>query len=252
MDVSIIIVNYNVRDFLNNALVSVFRALEGMEGEVFVVDNASDDGSSDVVRQSFPNVRLIANKANVGFAKANNQALALSSGKYLMLLNPDTIVQEDTIRTLINFFEANGDVGMAGCKILNPDGSLELACRRSFPTPWVAFTKIMGLSALFPRLRLFGKYNLSYLDPDQTYTVDALSGSFMFVRRSVYDQIGGLDEQFFMYGEDLDWCYRAQVAGWNITYVHTTQIIHYKGESTRRSGMNEVKLFYEAMRVFVR
>ena len=164
MDVSIIIVNYNVRDFLNNALVSVFQALEGIDGEVFVVDNASDDGSSDVVRQSFPNVRLIANNVNVGFAKANNQALAMSSGKYLMLLNPDTIVQEDTIRTLINFFEANGDVGMAGCKILNPDGTLQLACRRSFPTPWVAFTKVSGLSSLFGSTKLFGKYNLTYLE----------------------------------------------------------------------------------------
>src|SRR5208283_1624252 len=210
MDVSIIIVNYNVRDFLNNALVSVFRALEGMNGEVFVVDNASDDGSSDLVRQSFPKVRLIANNTNVGFAKANNQALAMSSGKYLMLLNPDTVVQEDTFRTLINFFEANGDVGMAGCKILNPDGTLQLACRRSFPAPWVAFTKVSGLSSVFGSTKLFGKYNLTYLNPDESYEVDAISGSCMMIRREVFDTVGGLDESFFMYGEDLDWCYRIQ------------------------------------------
>ncbi len=252
MDVSIIIVNYNVRDFLNNALVSVFKALEGIEGEVFVVDNASDDGSCDFIRGSFPSVHLITNTINVGFAKANNQALALSAGKYLMLLNPDTIVQEDTFRTLINFFEANGDVGMAGCKILNPDGTLQLACRRSFPTPWVAFTKVSGLSSLFGSTKLFGKYNLTYLNPDESYEVDAISGSCMMVRREVFNTVGGLDESFFMYGEDLDWCYRIQKRGWKVFYVADTKIIHYKGESTRRSDIDELKIFYKAMRLFVR
>src|SRR3990172_12842315 len=148
MDISVIIVNYNVRDFLNNALVSVFKALEGLKGEVFVVDNASDDGSCELVRRSFPQVQLIANNSNVGFAKANNQALALATGTSIMLLNPDTIVQEDTFRTLIGFFRENKDVGMAGCKILNPDGTFQLPCRRSFPTPWVAFTKVSGLSSV--------------------------------------------------------------------------------------------------------
>ncbi|MGA7160717.1 MAG: glycosyltransferase [Bacteroidota bacterium] len=252
MDVSVIIVNYNVRDFLSNALVSVFKALEGIEGEVFVVDNASDDGSCDLIRHSFPQVRLIANGVNVGFAKANNQALALSAGKYLMLLNPDTIVQEDTFRTLIAFFEANDDVGMAGCKILNPDGTLQLPCRRSFPTPWVAFTKVSGLSSLFGSTKLFGKYNLTYLNPDESYEVDAISGSCMMVRHEVLDKIGGLDESFFMYGEDLDWCYRVQRGGWKVFYVADTKIIHYKGESTRRSDIDELKIFYKAMRLFVR
>ncbi len=252
MDISIVIVNYNVRDFLNNALVSVFKALEGLEGEVFVVDNASDDGSSALVRQSFPQVHLIANTVNVGFAKANNQALTVSTGKYLMLLNPDTVVQEDTFHTLINFFEANHDVGMAGCKILNPDGSFQLPCRRSFPTPWVAFTKISGLSSMFGSTKLFGRYNLTYLNPDDTYEVDAVSGSCMMIRRDVYESIGGLDESFFMYGEDLDWCYRVQKAGWRVFYVADTKIIHYKGESTRRSDIDELKIFYKAMRLFVR
>lgn len=252
MQLSVIIVNFNVRVFLENALHSVFKAMAGIDGEVLVVDNASDDGSVDMVQKKFPAVRLFVNETNKGFAAANNRALKECRGTYILLLNPDTIIQEDTFRVMMDFMDKHPETGLAGCKILNPDGSLELACRRSFPTPWVAFTKIIGLGALFPHSRWFGKYNLSYLDPDQTYSVDALSGSFMFVRRSVYEQIGGLDEQFFMYGEDLDWCYRAQVAGWNISYVHATQIIHYKGESTRRSGMNEVKLFYEAMRVFVR
>jgi hypothetical protein len=252
MDISIVIVNYNVRDFLNNALVSVFKALEGLEGEVFVVDNASDDGSCELVRESFPQVRLIANSSNVGFAKANNQALVLATGKHLMLLNPDTIVQEDTFRTLIRFFRENSDVGMAGCKILNPDGTFQLPCRRSFPTPWVAFTKVSGLSSIFGSTKLFGKYNLTYLNPDESYEVDAISGSCMMMRREVYDVVGGLDEDFFMYGEDLDWCYRVQTSGWKVFYVADTKIIHYKGESTRRSDIDELKIFYQAMRLFVR
>ncbi len=252
MDVSVVIVNYNVRDFLKNALLSLRRSLEGLQAEIFVVDNASDDGSVEMMRANFPDVHLIANTVNSGFAAANNQALVQSTGRYLLLLNPDTLIQEDTVRTLIRFFEQHPDAGMAGCKILNPDGTLQLACRRSFPTPWVAFTKVSGLSALVPKSKLFGKYNLTYLDPDSTYEVDAISGSFMMLRRSVYEAIGGLDESFFMYGEDLDWCYRVQKSGWKLYYVPDTKIIHYKGESTKRSSIDEVKVFYNAMRLFVR
>jgi len=251
MQLSVIIVNYNVRAFLENSLISVKKAMSSVTGEIIVVDNASDDGSVEMVRQKFPDVMLIESGKNVGFAAGNNMALRTSRGKYILLLNPDTIVQEDTFRVMIDFLEGHPDAGIAGCKILNPDGSLEPACRRSFPTPWAAFTKIMGLSALFPRSPFFGRYNLAYLDPEVTYEVDAVSGSFMFARRSILDEVGGLDEQFFMYGEDLDWCYRVKQAGWKVYYVHTTQIIHYKGESTRRSNVDEVKLFHEAMRVFV-
>jgi O-antigen biosynthesis protein len=251
MDVSVVIVNYNVRDFLKNALLSLKRSLEGMPAEIFVVDNASDDGSVEMMHADFPEVHLIENTTNAGFAKANNQALEQCTGRYLLLLNPDTLIQEDTVRTLIRFFEKHPDAGMAGCKILNPDGTLQLPCRRSFPTPWVAFTKVSGLSALFPKSKLFAKYNLTYLDPDGTYEVDAISGSFMMLRRSVYEAIGGLDETFFMYGEDLDWCYRVQKSGWKLYYVPETKIIHYKGESTKRSSIDEVKVFYNAMRLFV-
>ncbi|MBI5020371.1 MAG: glycosyltransferase [Ignavibacteriales bacterium] len=252
MQVSVIIVNYNVRAFLENSLNSVLKALKGIDGEIIVVDNASDDGSIEMVRQKFPQINLMVNNKNVGFAAANNQGIRISKGEYLLLLNPDTILQENTIKIMLNFLERNKDVGLAGCKILNPDGSLQLACRRSFPSPWVAFTKIIGLSNLFPRVPLFGKYNLEYLDPEKSYEVDAVSGSFMFVRRKVAEEVGGLDEQFFMYGEDLDWCYRIKEAGWKIYYVHETQVIHYKGESVRRSNIDEVKLFYEAMRLFVK
>lgn len=252
LQLSVIMVNYNVRDFLHHALDSLQKALKGIRAEIIVVDNASDDGSVQMVRQRFPSVLLLPNKSNLGFAKANNIALKRARGKYLLLINPDTVVQEDTPKVMLQFFEENPDVGMAGCKILNPDGSFQLACRRSFPTPWVAFTKMAGLGALFPKSRLFGRYNLTYLSPDETYEIDAISGSFMMLRREVYQQVGGLDEEFFMYGEDLDWCFRIQQAGWKIYYVPSTKIIHYKGESTKRSNLNEIRTFYEAMHLFVR
>ncbi len=251
MTLSVIIVNFNVRQFLENALTSLVRAMEGIEGEIFVVDNASDDGSTEMVKNKFPGVHLISNEVNRGFARANNQALQLATGEYLLLINPDTVVQEDTLRVMLGFFERNPDAGLAGCTILNPDGSLQLSCRRSYPTPWVAFTKITGLSTLFPKSPVFGKYNLTYRDPDGTYPVDAISGSFMMMTRQAYSRVGGLDEVFFMYGEDLDWCYRVREAGYRVYYVHETQIVHYKGESTRRSNIDEVRVFYGAMELFV-
>jgi O-antigen biosynthesis protein len=251
MKLSVIIVNYNVRQFLENALTSIFRALEGLDGEVIVVDNASDDGSVDMVRKKFPAAQVIANSENLGFARANNLALTGAKGDYLLLINPDTIVQEDTFHVMLEFCRTHPATGLAGCKILNPDGSFQLPCRRSFPTPWVAFTKVFGLSALLPQSRLFGRYNLTYLDPDASYEVDAVSGSFMMISRTAYERVGGLDESFFMYGEDLDWCYRVRQAGFAVHYVHSTQIVHFKGESTRRSNIDEVRVFYGAMELFV-
>ena len=250
-ELSIVVVNYNVRDFLHHALVSLRKASRGLRTELIVVDNASDDGSADLVRRRFPGVRLVANKTNLGFARGNNIGLRFAHGEFVLFINPDTVVQEDTIRTMLGFMRTHPDAGLTGCKILNPDGTLQLACRRSFPTPWVAFTKVTGLSSLFPRSRLFGRYNLTYLDPDETSIVDAVSGAFMMVRREVLQKVGGLDERFFMYGEDLDWCYRIRQAGWKIYYVHSTKIIHYKGESTRRSGIDEARTFYDAMHRFV-
>lgn len=251
MDLSVIIVNYNVRQFLENALLSIQRAMADVEGEIFVVDNASEDGSVEMVRNRFPDVQLIENRVNQGFARANNIALRMASGRFILLINPDVIVQEDTFRVMMDFFERHPRAGMAGCKVLNPDGSFQLACRRSIPTPWVAFTRIVGLSALFPESRIFGRYNLKYLDPDAMHEVEAISGSFMMIRRDVYEAVGGLDERFFMYGEDIDWCYRVGKAGYTIHYVPGTQIIHFKGESTRRSEIDEIKTFYHAMQLFV-
>lgn len=252
MKLSVLIVNYNVRAFLENTLATVAKAVAGIESEIIVIDNASSDGSVEMLRGKFPSVKVIANEKNVGFAAANNIGMRIATGEYFLLLNPDTIVQEDTVGVMLDFFKDHPEAGLAGCKILNPDGSLQLACRRSFPTPWVAFTKIFGLSSLFPRSPLFGRYNLTYLDPDRMHEVDAVSGSFMFLRRGAFEQVGGLDEQFFLYGEDLDWCYRVKKSGWKIFYVPATQIIHYKGQSIRRSEIDEVEHFYEAMRVFVR
>ncbi len=250
-DISVVIVNYNVKDFLCQAILSLQTALKGISSEIIVVDNASDDGSSEMVNKRFPRVVLIKNSDNFGFAKANNIALRQAKGRYILLINPDTIVQEDTIKVMLKFLDEHTEVGLAGCKILNPDGSFQLSCRRGFPTPWVAFTKLFGLSRLFPKSKIFGQYNLTYLDIDETYPVDAVSGSFMMVRNDVIKEVGGLDERYFMYGEDLDWCYRIRQAGWQIYYVHTTQLIHYKGESTKRSSLDEIKIFYDAMHLFV-
>jgi len=252
LDLSIIIVNYNVKEFLQTLLHSIERASSNITNEVIVVDNASDDGSVELIKNKFQSVNLIENKSNVGFGRANNQALKIARGTFILLINPDAVVSEDTFDKMISFFKENPDAGLAGCKILNADGSLQLACRRSFPGPWTSFTKVTGLSNLFPNSKLFARYNLTYLDENNTYEVDAISGSFMMMRKEVYKKIGGFDERFFMYGEDLDICYRVQQTGYKVYYVHSTQIIHYKGESTKRSDLDETKVFYNAMHLFVK
>ncbi len=251
-DISIIIVNYNVKEFLLNLIDSIKKASEGLTTEIIIVDNASVDGSVELIRENYPDVILIENEKNLGFGKANNIGLERATGKYLLMINPDTIVREDTFRKMISFFEKHPDAGMAGCKVLNPNGTLQLACRRSFPGPWTSLTKVTGLSTLFPNSKLFAKYNLTYLDENKTYEVDAISGSFMMMKRETYEKVGGFDPQFFMYGEDLDLCYRVQQAGYKVYYVHETEIIHYKGESTKRSSIDETKVFYDAMHLFVK
>ncbi len=252
IDISIIIVNYNVKEFVKNLLHSLHKALENYSSEIIVIDNASSDGSVENIEEKFPYVKVIANKNNAGFGKANNQGLSIAKGKYIVLLNPDTIVREDTFSKLIEFINGKPEAGMVTCKVLNPDGTLQLACRRSFPGPWTSFTKIAGLSKLFPKSKFFSKYNLTYLDENKVNEVDAISGSFMLFTREVYEKVGGFDPQFFMYGEDLDLCYRVQQAGYKVFYVPYTEIIHYKGESTKRSSIDETKVFYNAMHLFVK
>ena len=186
-DISIVIVNYNVKAFLEQCLIAVKRASAGLGVEIFVVDNASVDGSQAMVKKKFPYVRLIENSTNVGFSSANNQALSLAGGKYVLILNPDTLIQEDTLVVLKKYLDEHQDVGAIGCKLLNPDGSFQIASRRSFPTPWVAFCRIVGLSRLFPKSSIFGKYNVTYVNPDAEAEVDVLSGSLMMLRKSVLD-----------------------------------------------------------------
>ncbi len=252
MDLSIIIVNYNVKEFLQNLLDSLHKAAQNISHEIIIVDNASDDGSVEVIEERYPAVKLIKNKKNIGFGKANNLALEHANGKYLLLINPDTIVTENPFEKIIKFFDSTNDVGIVGCKVLNPDGTLQLPCRRGFPGPWTSFTKITGLSKLFPKSKLFARYHLTYLDENKTYEVDAISGAFMFIKRETYEKVGGFDQHFFMYGEDLDLCYRIQKAGFKVYYFHETEIIHYKGESTKRSRIDETKVFYNAMHFFVK
>lgn len=254
MDLSVIIVNYNVKEFLRGALKSVFRSLEvgGLSGEVIVVDNNSTDESVAMLRAEFPEVILFDSPTNLGFGKANNLALRHAKGDYLLLLNPDTIVGEDTLRKMVDFMRAHPETGMSGCKLLNADGSFQLSCRRGFPTPWASFTKLFGFSTFFPKSKLFSQYHLTYLPVDETYEVDALSGAFMLLSREAYERTGGFDEAYFMYGEDLDLCYRVKESGLSVYYVPVTATIHFKGESTKRSALNEVKVFYEAMHIFIK
>ncbi|NQT26529.1 glycosyltransferase [candidate division KSB1 bacterium] len=252
IDLSVILVNYNVKTYLSQALESIEKALDQIPSEIIVVDNASTDGSVSMLRKRFPSVQLIANEINVGFATANNQAIQIAKGRVLCLINPDTLVREDTFQSALDYLKSYSDVGMVGGKVLNSDGTLQLACRRSYPTPWVAFTKVSGLSTLFPKSRFFGRYNLTYLNPNEEAEVEAISGSFMIVRKTAVDQAGLLDEQFFMYGEDLDWCFRIHQAGWKIVYLPQTQIVHYKGRSTREASFDSLKLFYSAMGIFVK
>jgi GT2 family glycosyltransferase/lipopolysaccharide/colanic/teichoic acid biosynthesis glycosyltransferase len=252
LDLSIIIVNYNVKEFLQNLLDSLYTGIGNLKAEIIVIDNNSEDGSADVIKQKYPGVTLIENKQNIGFGAANNLGMKLAKGRYFLLINPDAIIQEDTLEKMSTFMDSTPNAGMAGCKVLNPDGTLQLPCRRSFPGPWTSFTKMTGLSSLFPKSRIFARYNLTYLDENQTYEVDAISGAFMFIRRETYEKIGGFDPIFFMYGEDLDLCYRTQKSGYKIYYVHTAKAIHYKGESSKRSNIDETKNFYKAMHLFVK
>ncbi len=250
MKLSVIIVNYNVRHFLEQALLSVRKALRGIEGEVWVVDNNSVDDSVRMVQEKFPEVRLIANKKNTGFAVANNQAIRESQGEYVLLLNPDTLVEEDTFSKCLTFMDSHPDAGALGVKLIDGSGKYLPESKRGFPTPWVAFCKTFGLSSIFPKSRLFNQYYLGHLPANETNPVDVLVGCFMFMRHTALDRAGLLDEAFFMYGEDIDLSYRIKQAGFENYYFPETQIIHYKGESTKKGSLNYVRTFYQAMIIF--
>ena len=253
-DLSIIIVNYRTYQLTKQTIESVINREHPFSYNIYVVDNASADGSLEKLEEDFQDevedglVEFIANPENRGFSQANNQAITLSSSQYVLLLNSDTVVQGDCLEKCLDYMAGDKEIGALGCKILLPDGKLDKACRRSFPTPTVSFYRMTGLSLLFPRSKRFGRYNLSYLDENGTYEVDSLSGAFMLVRREAIDDVGLLDEEFFMYGEDIDWCYRIKQAGWKVVYYGDANITHYKGGSGRQS--KALYEFYNAMKLF--
>ena len=250
LKLSIVIVNYNVKHFLEQCLKSVYQAIQNIEAEVFVVDNNSIDGSQDMVRSSFTDVKLIANSKNTGFSTANNQAIKESKGEYVLLLNPDTVVPENCFQALLEFADKTPDLGGCGIPMYDGQGNYLPESKRGLPTPEVAFYKMIGLNKLFPKSKKFGKYHLGYLAPDQNHEVEILAGAFMLIRKKVLDKIGLLDETFFMYGEDIDLSYRITKAGWKNYYFAGSRIIHYKGESTKKLSTNYVKVFYKAMVIF--
>ncbi|MFM1898621.1 MAG: hypothetical protein RL577_861 [Bacteroidota bacterium] len=250
MDLSVVIVNYNVKHFLEQVLLSVEKASRGLQVETWVVDNNSVDGSVDMLRAKFPEVKLIANTDNTGFSKANNQAIKQSSGEYILLLNPDTVVQEDTFHQCLNYMRSHPNVGGLGVRMIDGKGRFLPESKRGLPSPKVALYKMSGLSTLFPKSREFGRYHLKYLPEFETHEIDVLAGAFMMMPKRVLDEIGLLDERFFMYGEDIDLSYRITLAGYKNVYFPDTTIIHYKGESTKKGSANYVKVFYNAMVLF--
>lgn len=252
MKLSIVIVNYNVKYFLEQCLYAAYKAASKISSEIIVVDNDSVDGSCQMVAEKFPEATLIANKENVGFSKANNQAIRISQGEYILLLNPDTVVEEDCFLKIVQFMDKTPDAGGLGVKMIDGKGRFLPESKRGLPTPEVAFWKMFGLSSLFPHSKRFGRYHLGYLDNDQIHEVEVLAGAFMLLRRKTLDKVGLLDEDYFMYGEDIDLSYRITKGGYKNYYFPETTIIHYKGESTKKGSINYVKVFYNAMIIFAK
>ena len=252
MQVSIIIVNYNVRHFLEQCLHAVYHAIQGLSAEVLVIDNASTDGSLEYLQPLFPQVQFIALQDNLGFAKANNHAAKLAKGQHLLFLNPDTLLAEDSVQKMLALMEAKPQAGALGVRMLDGAGQFLPESKRAFPELIPAFFKLTGFARLFPRSAFFNAYALGHLNENQNHPVDVLAGACMLVRRDLFQQLNGFDEQFFMYGEDIDLSYRIKQAGYQNWYCADTSIIHFKGESTRKGSSNYVQLFYKAMQQFVR
>ncbi|MDI5897388.1 glycosyltransferase family 2 protein [Flavobacterium yafengii] len=253
MQLSVIILNYNVRYFLEQCVLSVQSALETIDGEIIVIDNNSPDDSCKMMKQRFPNVKLIQNNENVGFPKGNNIGVAQAKGEYICILNPDTVVAEDTFIKILNFVTSSAveknNLGILGCKLIDGTGKFLPESKRGVPIPWVAFTKITGLYKLFPKSGTFGKYYAQHLNENQTGKVDILVGAFMFMKRDLYLEVGGFDEDCFMYSDDIDLSYRVLKEGKSNYYFHDTTVIHYKGESTIKDE-TYMKRFQEAMHFF--
>ena len=251
MKITVVIVSYNVRGYVAQCLLSLRRSLRGIEAEVYVVDNHSHDDTVDFVRESFPEVNVIASNHNHGFARANNIAIRQTQSDYVLLLNPDTIVGETTITQVLDFMDQHPNAGGLGVRMLSDFGTNANESRRGLPTPIVAFYKMSGLCARFPKSRRFGHYYMSYLPWDQAAQIEVISGAFCLLRREALNKVGLLDEDFFMYGEDIDLSYRLIKGGFENWYVPAT-ILHYKGESTQKSSFRYVHVFYDAMLIFFR
>jgi len=266
MDLSIIIVSYNTKEFLINCIKSITDTVKSVSCEIIVVDNSSSDETIkelSKLKTKIPNIKLIENKENQGFSKANNQGVKIAKGKYILFLNPDTVIHENTLQIMFEFMEENKKVGAATCKVLLPNGQIDDACHRGFPTPWNAFSHFTFISKAFPKTKVFGGYKLSYLDINTTHEIDACAGAFMMVRREAGEQINWWDEDYFWYGEDLDFCYRLKEKGWKVYYVSNTSILHYKGVSGGIKSVSKhlttadektkemaIKARFEAMRIF--
>jgi GT2 family glycosyltransferase len=249
---SIVIVNWKTPELLAGCLESIYADKNASQFEIWVVDNASNDGSVEMLRSRFPSVFVIANDSNLGFPKACNQAIPLSHAPYVVLLNPDTVVIENALSEMVEFLDKNPQCGAVGPRVNNPDGSLQLACRRSFPSPAAAFYRMTYLSKLFPNNPRFSTYNLTYADPDAQLDVDVLSGACMMVRKTVIDQIGLLDEEIFMCGEDVDWCWRIKKAGWRVIYLPAAVVFHYHGASTKLRPIGATRNLHTGMAIFYR
>ena len=252
MTLSIIIISYNVKYFLEQCLCSVTAAVSEFEVEIIVIDNCSSDDSIAYLQPHFPQVKYIQNKTNEGFAKANNRALQQASGDYILFLNPDTILAEDTLTSCVSFFQNHKNAGAVGVRMIDGSGAFLPESKRSFPSPMVSFYKLVGLSSLFSSSQYFGRYALGYLSETEVHKVDVIAGAFMMIPKKVLDITGGFDEQFFMYAEDIDLSYRIQKSGYHNYYLGNITIVHFKGESTKKGSFNYVQAFYNAMLLFVK
>lgn len=251
MDLSIVIVSYNTVDVLRDCLSSVIQNTENIEYEIWVVDNQSKDGSADMVESEFPQVKLIRNSINGGFSQANNLAIRqCMESKYVLILNPDTIVPKGTLVECVDFMEKDKEIGCLGCKVVKVNGTLDKACKRGFPSPWNSLCYLMKLDKLFPNNKKFGGYNATFIHEDEESEIDSLVGAFMMLRKEAIEQVGLLDETFFMYGEDIDWCYRIKQAGWKNYYHPKVNIIHYKGESSKKQSTRMIGEFHKSMFIF--
>ncbi|MAD49813.1 MAG: glycosyltransferase family 2 protein [Flavobacteriales bacterium] len=250
MQLSVIIVNYNVKNLLRDCLLSVQKAALKLDTEIIVVDNASSDGSVKMLQEEFKGVKLIANSKNVGFSTANNQGIAQAKGQYILILNPDTLVYEQTFNDCMKFCSENTNCGGIGVQMLDANSNFLKESKRGFPTPKDSLLRLSFLNRLFPKSAYFNGYYLGHLNKDENHKVDVLAGAFIWIKKSIVDEVNGLDEQFFMYGEDIDFSYRIQQAGYDNYYLGTISILHYKGESTDTYSFKYIERFYGAMKIF--